>query len=421
MPIFALVDCNNFYASCERVFNPSLQSRPVVVLSNNDGCIIARSEEAKFLGIAMGAPLFKVQDICRKNNVAILSSNYVLYGDMSQRVMSCLNTFTPDVEEYSIDEAFLGLDGFVHRGLESYMTEVKATVQQWTGIPICIGIGPTKTLAKVANRIAKKRTKTGVFSLCDRSMQDEILPAVAIDDVWGVGHRWAKRLQPLGINTAADLRNANPRTIRQQLNVVGERIVHELRGDSCLALETDIEPKQSIMCSRSFGKLITGRHDLLSAAANYGVRASEKLRRQDGRAGAVRVFLKTNPFSRVDAQYRASKTYVFNNPTNDARLIVKAVRRNLAALYKPGYRYHKCGVMLLDIVQAEEAQTSLLAPAKYTEQDKLMKIMDTMNERFGKGTVFLAAQGIKRDWQMKSQNRSPRYTTCWNEIAIAHC
>ncbi|MEM9817195.1 MAG: Y-family DNA polymerase, partial [Cyanobacteria bacterium P01_D01_bin.6] len=244
MPIFALVDANNFYASCERVFNPALINRPICILSNNDGCIVARSNEAKALGIPMGAPWHQYKEVCARNHVAVFSSNYALYGDMSQRVMDCLATFTPDLEIYSIDEAFLQLDGFRYLDLSDYAVTIRRTVYQWTGIPVSVGLGPTKTLAKVANHIAKKRTKTGVFSLCDRATQAALLPTIELGDIWGIGRRWEQRLRVMGMATAADLRAANPKVIRQRFNVVAERIVHELNGVACLGLE-DVAPRKN--------------------------------------------------------------------------------------------------------------------------------------------------------------------------------
>ena len=420
MPVFALADCNNFYASCERVFQPSLHKRPIVVLSNNDGCIVARSNEAKALGIAMGAPWHQSKALCQKHNVAVFSSNYALYGDMSQRVMDCLSTFTPDLEVYSIDEAFLQLDSFRHLDLASYAGRMRRTVGQWTGIPVSIGIGPTKTLAKVANRVAKKRTKTGVFDLCDRATQNDILPTIEVEDIWGIGSRWAARLHKLGITTAADLRDAEPQIIRKTVNVVGERIVHELRGTACLGLEA-LQPKKQIMCSRSFGYRVTDKNELLEAAACYAARAAEKLRRQDSRAGAVYVFLRTNRFRPQEPQYQGSRTYTFARSTSDTREIIHAVRQGISALYRSGFSYHKCGVMLMDIAPASATQLNLLETSDYQRPDRLMQLVDQLNAQKGRNTVFFAAQGTKRSWRMRSEKRSLRYTTRWSELVQAKC
>lgn len=415
MPIFALVDCNNFYASCERVFNPALNHRPVVVLSNNDGCIVARSNEAKALGIPMGAPLHQYRVLCDKHQVAVFSSNYALYGDMSRRVMECLNTFTPDMEVYSIDEAFLQLDGFVHLDLTAYAATMRRRVYQWTGIPVSIGIGPTKTLAKIANHVAKKRTKTGVFSLLDSQVQQEVLPSIEVGDIWGIGSRWAKKLQGMAIHTADDLSQADPTMIRKALNVVGERIVHELQGTACLSLEA-VQPRKNIMCSRSFGKLVTDRTELLEAISSHAARAAEKLRKQNSRAGGVSVFLKTNRFRANELQYYGGETYTFTCPSNDTREIIRAARKGIHALYRQGFRYHKCGVMLLDIAPADVSQPNLFHDSDYERRDQLMQLVDSLNANFGRNAVFFAAQGTKQNWQMRSDRRSHRFTTRWGEL-----
>lgn len=415
MSIFALVDCNNFYASCERVFQPALNKKPVVVLSNNDGCVVARSNEAKALGIPMGALWHHYKELCETNNVAVFSSNYALYGDMSQRVMDCLSTFTPDVEVYSIDEAFLGLDSFGHRALIEYASQMRRTVRQWTGIPVSIGLGPTKTLAKVANHVAKKRTKTGVFDLCDRAAQDDILPTISVQDIWGIGSRWGARLNALGIQTAADLRDTKPQTIGKALNVVGERIVLELRGTACLSLETP-EPKKQIMCSRSFGYGVTAKSELLEAVSSYAARAAEKLRFQDSRAGGVYVFLQTNRFRVQAPQYQGNRTYTFSHPTSDTREIIHAARQGIGSLYRSGFTYKKCGLMLLDISSAETHQPDLFAPVDYQQPEKLMNLVDRLNGRMGQNTLFFAAQGTKRRWRMRQNLRSPRYTSRWEEL-----
>ena len=339
---------------------------------------------------------------------------------MSQRVMDCLATFTPDLEVYSIDEAFLQLDGFQHLDLTSYASRMRRTVGQWTGIPVSIGIGPTKTLAKVANRVAKKRTKKGVFDLCDRSTQDKILPTIEVRDIWGIGSRWAARLHKLGVKTAADLRDVEPQVIRTALNVVGERIVHELRGTACLGLEA-LQPKKQIMCSRSFGYRVTDKTELLEAAACYAARAAEKLRKQDSRAGAVYIFLRTNRFRPQEPQYQGSRTYTFTQLTSDTREIIHAVRQGIESLYRPGFQYHKCGVMLMDIAPASSTQLDLLETSDYQRPDRLMQLVDQLNAQKGRNTIFFAAQGTKRSWRMRSEKRSLRYTTRWSELVQAKC
>ena len=420
MAIFALVDCNNFYASCERVFNPALDTWPVAILSNNDGCIIARSQEVKDLGIPMGAPWHQYKDLCAKHKVAVFSSNYALYGNLSTRVMQTLETFTPALEVYSIDEAFLGLDGFEHLDLTDYGKQMRQRVRQWTGIPVGVGIGPTKTLAKVANFVAKKRTTTGVFNLCDRRVQVEILSTIPVEEIWGIGRCWAVKLQALGIKTAADLRDAPPTFIRKHLNVVGERIVYELRGIACLGLEA-IEPKKNIMSSRSFGRLVTERDVMLEAIANYAARAAEKLRRQGSRCGGLYVFLQTNRYRPQAPQYKNSCTWSFISPTSDSGQIIGAARQCLSVLFRQGFEYHKCGVMLVDIVSDQFWQGDLLETTNHERSDTLMHLVDKVNARMGRGTIRFAAQGIRTDWQMRQQRRSPRYTTRLNELVSVRC
>jgi DNA polymerase V len=425
MPVFALIDCNNFYASCERVFNPSLNTRPVVVLSNNDGCVIARSNEARALGIPMGMPWFQARPLCQRHNVAVFSSNYALYGDMSRRVMECIGMFSPDMEVYSIDEAFLQLDGFTHRHLTDYGQSLKKTVYQWTGIPVSVGIGPTKTLAKIANRVAKKRTNTGVFDITDPAAQNAVLPTIEVGDIWGIGSRWAARLQTMGIRTAADLCQADPCQIRQSFNVVAERIVLELQGSACLDLEP-VQPRKNIMCSRSFGTLVTSRNDLLEAVACFAARAAEKLRHQHSRAGGVHVFLKTSRFRPDEPQYHGSQTFTFDGPSSDSRDIVRAARKSMTALYRPGFRYQKCGVMLLDIAPAASIQPDLFHTIDYARKDHLMDVIDSLNARLGKNAIFLAAQGTYKsgkppEWIMRCDRRSQRYTTRWNEFLRVRC
>ena len=420
MAIFALVDCNNFYASCERVFNPALDTRPVAILSNNDGCIIARSQEVKDLGIPMGAPWHKYKDLCAKHKVAVFSSNYALYGNLSTRVMQTLETFTPTLEVYSIDEAFLGLDGFEHLDLTDYGKQMRQRVRQWTGIPVGVGIGTTKTLAKVANFVAKKRTTTGVFNLCDHRTQAEVFPTIPVDEIWGIGRRWAVKLQALGIKTAADLRDTPPALIRKHLNVVGERIVYELRGIACLELEA-VEPKKNIMSSRSFGRLVTERDVMLEAIANYAARAAEKLRRQESRCGGLYVFLQTNRYRPQSPQYKNSCTWSFISPTSDSREIISAARQSINALFRQGFEYHKCGVMLVDIVSDQFWQGDLWEAPSHEHSDTLMQLVDKVNARMGRGTIRFAAQGIRTDWQMCQQRRSPRYTTRLEELVVARC
>lgn len=414
--IFALVDCNNFYASCERVFNPALQKRPVVVLSNNDGCIIARSNEAKALGIPMGAPYYQNKELMKKNGVVVFSSNYQFYGDMSLRVMDSLRLFVPDMEVYSIDEAFLRLDSFAHHDLFDMAVTIRTKLHQWTGIPTSLGIAPTKTLAKIANRYAKKNTQTGVFDMRDPQLQSHIMSNLPVEELWGISHRWGKKLRALGIQTALQLRDSDPKFIRKNFSLVGERIVHELRGLSCLDLE-EVRPKKNIMSSKSFGKPITEQQQIEEALANYTARACEKLRGQHSKAQGISVFIKTNRFKQSEPQYYNAATLGFEHPTSDTAYILQAGKKLLNILYRKGYRYKKCGIMLLDIVPDHYHQDHLFVAQDTAKADHLMKVLDLVNQSMGPGTVFHAAQGIKRDWQMRNDNRSPRYTTKWNELA----
>ncbi|MFT6072955.1 MAG: DNA polymerase V [Alphaproteobacteria bacterium] len=413
--VFALVDCNNFYASCERVFNPALKSKPIVVLSNNDGCIIARSNEAKALGIPMGAPYFKYKHMIHQNNIHVFSSNYQFYGDMSARVMQSLNHFVPDIEVYSIDEAFLRLDGFTD--LINHCHDIRKKVIQWTGIPISIGIAPTKTLSKIANHVAKKRTLSGVFDMRDPVLQNKVMQNWPIEEIWGISHRWGKKLRSIGIYTALDLKNAQPKHIRKHFSVVGERIVYELNGISCLELE-QISPKRNILSSKSFGKTVTDLSVIQEALANYTARAAEKIRLQKGKAQGISVFIRTNPFRQQDQQYRHNMSCGFVIPTNDTGEMIIVAKKLLKSIFKEGYRYHKCGVMLLDIICEDYNQNDLFVAEPIKKTPALMQVMDDLNRKMGKNTIFYASQGIKRDWRMKCDKRSRLYTTSWDDLAL---
>lgn len=415
-PVFALVDCNNFYASCERVFNPTLRERPVVVLSNNDGCVIARSNEAKALGVPMGAPYFKYKRFFEKQGISVFSSNYQLYGDMSHRVMDSLRLFVPDIEVYSIDESFLRLDGMVGRDIEALAVEMRARVLQWIGIPTSVGIAPTKTLAKIANRVAKKTMAGGVFDMRCPYRQKEHLECLPVDEVWGISRRWGEKLRGLGIETAAQLRDADAKYIRKHLSVVGERLVMELRGVACLELE-DVVAKKQIMASRSFGKRVSEYDDLEAALASYAARACEKLRRQKGRAQGISVFVQTNPFREDEPQYGKSAVVGFERPIADTGMIIKQACGALRQLFKPGYTYKKCGIMLLDIVDEGHDQGDLFAAPVSEKSERLMAVLDAVNAR-RPGALFHATQGTKADWGMRCEHRSPRYTTQWDELVV---
>lgn len=415
--MFALVDCNNFYASCERVFNPKLQDRPIIVLSNNDGCAVARSNEAKALGIKMGAPLHQIKDLVKAHNIAVFSSNYQLYGDMSGRVMDTLRDFCPSMEVYSIDEAFLDLSGFHGVDLAAYAADIRARVRQHTGIPVCIGIAPSKTLAKIANQVAKKKTVTGVFDLSVLDVQESILRDLEVTEIWGIARNLGQRLNALGIYTAWQLRSADAKMIRQSFGVVGERIVRELRGISCIGME-EVQPKQNIMSSRSFGQLVT-RFDILeNAVASHAANGGMKMRKQNSRAQAVYVFISTNRFRLQDEQYSNAATVALPVASSDTGQLIAAAKLGLRQIYRKGFNYKKAGVMMLDLVQAGNEQQSLFAPATSAAGDKVMEAMDALNRRYGKGTVFSAGQGIAKPWDMKATMRSPRYTTQWEELPV---
>jgi len=419
--VFALVDCNNFYASCEKLFNPKLKDRPVVVLSNNDGCVVARSAEVKALGIPMGVPWFKIQQEAKRHGIVAFSSNYALYADMSNRVVEVLNQFSPNIEVYSIDESFLELSGFEkqHGGLEGYGAEIRQRVTEWLGLAVCVGIGPTKTLAKLANHAAKK-SLAGENGVCDfLSMRPSdltrLLAGIPVGEVWGIGRKISTRLEAMGITSVLQLREADAETIRARFSVVVERTIRELRGISCLQLEEVAPDKQQIMCSRSFGTLVYDRAELEEAVASYIGRAAEKLRAQEALAGALQVYIRTNIFKPEAPQYQKGLTVPLSEATSDTRILTTWALRILKRIYRPGYGYHKAGVMLLDIRPRDNQQFSLFAPSSLTNarSGKLMEALDGINQRYGRGTLRLAAEGVEKAWQMRRGNLSPGYTTDW--------
>jgi DNA polymerase V len=418
-PIVALADCNNFYVSCEQVFRPALEGRPVVVLSNNDGCIIARSDEAKALGFAMGDPYHLNREKLTRHGVEVFSSNYALYGDMSRRVMDTLGTFTPEIELYSIDEAFLNLAGFERRGLTDYARLIRATVKRDTGIPVSIGIGPTKTLAKIANHLAKVQSETcGVFELTESDV-DEALAEIEVREVWGVGPRWARWLEEQGIATALDLKRADPKAIRRKMTVVGERLVYELNGRHCLPLELVTPSRQGLTVSRSFGQTLTALRPITDALVSFVGRAAEKLRRQGLMAGQVLVFVTTNQFSARQPFYANSATVKLPYPTDFTPDLVEAAAQLLETLYRPGFHYQKCGVMLLDLSPATQIQADLFDPRDRAREARLVRALDLLNTDHGARTVRVGNVGGKRPaWAMRQAFRSPRYTTNWRELPV---
>jgi DNA polymerase V len=436
--MFALVDANNFYVSCHRVFNPSLKGRPVVVLSNNDGCCVARSNEVKALGVKMGAPWFQLRELALQHGILAFSSNYTLYGDLSQRFMRVLAQFSPQQEIYSIDECFLDFSGFNRLDLTDYGQTIRQRVLQWVGLPVCVGIAPTKTLAKLANHVAKKREQyQGVFdySRLSRGKQNELLASIAAGEVWGIGRRLSERLARMGIATVKDLRDAEPKIMRRQFSVVVERTVLELRGISCLDLEEVTPQRKEIISSRSFGKPVVKLGDLEQAVASYTARAAEKLRRQHSTAGAVQVFLQTNPHQTGEPQYHPSIVIPLIGPTDDTGLLIGYAVRGLKRIYKPGYRYQKAGVMLMDLSGPKTSQPDLFGPSSFfalpslperhrgqahPKSQRLMDTLDQINRKMGRGTLRLAAEGFQQTWKVRTEYPSPRYTTCWEELPIAY-
>ena len=417
--MYALVDCNNFYASCERVFDPSLEHRPVVVLSNNDGCVIARSQEAKDLGIKMGEPIFKCRDRIRKHDIVVRSSNYTLYQDLSRRVVETIRHFVPDIEVYSIDEVFLDLVPMVERDLEALSRTVRHTVRKWTGIPVSIGLGTTKTLAKAANRIAKRTPGADGFHRFPDADPERTrtLEAIGIQDVWGIGRRWARRFTDLGIRTALDLSRVPPSEVRRNFNVVAMRTALELRGVPCQQLETVPEPRQTLVRSRSFGEMVTEWTDLSEAIATHATRAAEKLRAEGGRAGRLSVFLNTNRFREDLPQYHRSGTCELLPHTNTTPVILGKAMEIGRRLWRAGFHYKKAGVMLSELA-FEHAQTSLFDDRDHARDERLMATLDRINQKMGAHTLHPAATGRpdRQRWQMKRRFHSPKYTTRWSDL-----
>lgn len=422
-PQFALVDVNNFYVSCERVFRPKLEGIPMVVLSNNDGCAVARSNEVKALGVKMGTPWFKMKDLAREQGILAFSSNYTLYGDMSNRVVQILRDFAPDTEVYSIDESFLRIEtvAHLHGGAVLMGQQMRERIKQWTGLPVCVGVGPTKTLAKFANHLAKKNPEfEGVCDLhvIPRPERVRWMSRIEVGEVWGVGGRIARRLEVMGIHTVLDLRNASPKEMRRHFGVVMERTCNELRGISCLALDDIAQSKQQIMSSRSFGRPVETIEELRESLASYLSRAAEKLRKQQSVSAAVYVFVQTNRFNK-DEQYNAGLTVPLPEPTDDTLTLTAAALAGLEMIYRSGYRYKKAGVMLTLLSDKHARQASIFDNLVVTQRStKLMTALDTINRDYGHGTVRSGVSGFTQHWAMRNENRSPRYTTRWDELPV---
>ncbi|MDM3301832.1 Y-family DNA polymerase [Citrobacter sp. Cc227] len=418
--MFALVDVNSFYASCEAAFRPDLKGRPVVVLSNNDGCVIARSAEAKEVGVKMGDPFFKQKDLFRRYGVVCFSSNYELYADMSNRVMATLEEMSPRCEIYSIDEAFCDLTGVRNcRVLEDFGRELKDAVYQNTRLTVGVGIAQTKTLAKLANHAAKKwqRQTGGVVDLSNIERQRKLMAALPVDEVWGVGRRISKKLEAMGIKTVLALAGTDIRFIRKHFNVVLERTVRELRGEPCLELEEFAPSKQEIVCSRSFGERITDYDAMRQAICSYASRAAEKLRGEHQYCRFISTFVKTSPFALNEPYYGNSASVKLLTPTQDSRDIIAAATRSLDAIWKDGHRYQKAGVMLGDFFSQGVAQLNLFDDnAPRAGSKKLMEVLDHLNAKDGRGTLFFAGQGLQQQWQMKREMLSPRYTTRYSDL-----
>jgi DNA polymerase V len=419
-PLFALVDCNNFYVSCERVFRPDLIGKPVAVLSNNDGCVVARSQEVKDLGVKMGVPLFQVQHLVNQHNIQLFSSNYALYADMSARVMSTLEELAPSLEIYSIDEAFLDLTGVCAKDPTAYGQSIRKTVFRATGIPVCVGMGPTKVLAKLANFVAKKWKMTGgVLDLSDPVRREKLMRIVPVGEVWGIGSRTGTKLNQLGINTVWDLAVQPGPRVQSQFNIVIARIVLELNGISCLDLEQVAPDKQQIVSSRSFSRRLITYRELSAAMAEFCSRAAEKLRRQRSVAGCITVFIRTNAFNPQEPQYQRSASIKLGIATQDTRVIVARANRLLKEIFKMGYGYHKCGVQLSDIKpESQPRQTELFDFADNgwsAGNRQLMKVVDQINRRFPEA-IAVAATGLDKSWKPKASHTSQRYTTDWREL-----
>ena len=414
----ALIDCNNFYCSCERVFRPDLDGKPLVVLSNNDGCVVARSNESKALGIKMGEPWFKLRDLARRHGIVAFSSNYPFYADMSNRVMAILSRFSPVQEVYSIDECFLDLTGF--GDIRERACAIRRRVIEWTGLTVCVGIGPSKTLAKLANHVAKQHPKSrGIFDYnrLTLAQQNSVLANLEAGAVWGIGRKLSGSLAGLGIHTALQLREADIPSMRARYGVVMEKIIRELRGEPCIEIE-EVEPsKKQIVSSRSFGQAVTGLTDLQDAVAHFISNAAGKLRRQKSVAGLLQVFLRTDRFRPEKPQYNPCMSIPLPVPAADSLVLNHWAFQALERLYRSGYEYKKAGVILADIRPEHIVQEDLFSVAQAQPSTALMDTLDKINSRYGRGTLKLSSDGSLRRWEMRADNKSPCYTTDWEQIA----
>ena len=422
--LIALVDCNNFYVSCERVFRPDLWHKPVAVLSNNDGCIVARSQEVKDLGIKMAVPVYQVQHLIKRHKIQLFSSNYALYADMSERVMQCLEAYTPQLEVYSIDESFLDLTAVCQHNSAAYARQIKNSIYQTTGIPVCVGMGPTKTLAKLANYAAKKWQKTGgVLDLSDPLRREKLMRLVSVNEVWGIGRQTRKRLQLMGIDTVYDLAIQPVERVQAQFNIVIARTVMELNAIVCLSLEDIAPDKQQIVSSRSFKRRLTQYHELAEALASFSSRAAEKLRKQKSVAGSISIFIRTNTHNANEPQYQRSIRMVLHQVTSDTREIISIAKKLLREIFKAGYRYQQCGVIMGHIQPAtmpNQMDLFALSDNRHNKANELMYTMDSINRRFPKAIAISAAH-MTNSWQSPVEYQSRHYTTNWNELQVVKC
>jgi DNA polymerase V len=414
----ALVDCNNFYVSCERIFRPDLARVPMVILSNNDGCVVSRSNEAKALGIKMGQPWFECKALAEEHGILAMSSNYALYADMSNRVMTILSDFSPQCEVYSIDESFVDLTGMPKIREVSYA--MRERVGMWTGMPVCVGIGPTKTLAKLANHVAKKHPKSkGVFNYnaLTPEQKTNLLQHLPVEDVWGVGRKLTKRLANFGVTTALDLRDAHIPTLRAEFGVVMEKTQRELQETPCIKLEEVQADKKQIVSSRSFGSMVTELPVLKDALSTFVANACAKLRGQKSHASVIQVFLGTNRFRKELPQYAPCLAVPLPYPTNDSLEVNRWAAFLCERMFKPDYQYKRAGIMLSEISPVSHIQGDLLETA-LADNHKLMEALDHLNARYGRGAVKVSTQGAYSGWQMKQERKSPNYTTSWDDVPL---
>jgi len=416
--MIALCDVNNFYVSCERVFNPALEHRPVIVLSNNDGCAVARSNEVKSLGIKMGAPLHQIQDLIKQHNIAVFSSNYILYGDMSHRVDDIIGLYSDQVENYSIDESFIRFDGFEHLNLTQHCQKLVKQIQQWLGLPVCVGLAPSKTLAKIANHYAKNLKVDGnVLKLSNDYHIKQALEHLPVGEIWGIGRRLSQQLNQMGIETALQLRDADRKTMRKRFSVNMERTIMELRGVSCIEFDADPEKKKEIVCTRSFANKSSDYQLLKEAIAYHVSRACVTLRGQKSVAQCMTVGIKTNPFSERDKQYSNAITIQLPQPSDFTGHFLAAASQALKRIFKAGYAYKKVGIMLSNLSDTASVQQDLFNPVPVSaKNNQLMQVMDQINDRYGKGKLRSGTEGFNKQWVMRSDKKSNAFTTCWNDI-----